>query len=277
MTLELREVEKRSERKGRQKDDSTASPAPVLVRFLAPPIAALQFLTIVPPLVRRPFTSVELGRAVGYFPLAGVLLGGLLAGLNTGLRHIFPAEVVAALALSTWVIFTGALHFDGFLDACDGLFGGQDPEMRLRILRDERVGAYAVAGGVLLLLTKYVALAPAPNPVAALILAPMLGRWGMALAVIAFPYARVEGLGRAMKDHAGWTQAIVATGIALVTAWFASRWMGLALLVMAGSVTWLAARFALGRLPGLTGDIYGAICELVETAVLLVLVAGGSL
>ena len=41
-------------------------------------LAALQFLTIAPPIVRRPFTVVEMGRAVGYFPLVGALLGGLL-------------------------------------------------------------------------------------------------------------------------------------------------------------------------------------------------------
>ena len=34
---------------------------------------------------------------------------------------------------------------------------------------------------------------------------------------------------------------------------------------------WLVARFSLQRLPGLTGDIYGSINELVELSVLLVM------
>jgi cobalamin synthase len=32
----------------------------------------------------------------------------------------------------------------------------------------------------------------------------------------------------------------------------------------------------LRRLPGLTGDVYGALCELLEALVLLAFVAGGT-
>lgn len=239
-------------------------------------LAALQFLTIVPPLMRRPFTPMELGQGVGYFPLVGLLMGGLLVGLDVSLRLLFPVGMTTALVLAAWVTLTGALHLDGFLDACDGLFGGATPEERLRILRDERVGAFAVVGGVLLLLVKYTSLAATLDRSVALLLAPTLGRWGMALSVIAFPYARPEGLGRAMKDHAGWAQGVLATGIALAGVWLAGRWSGLAALALAGAVTWAGARFTLSRLPGLTGDIYGAICEVAETSVLLTLVALGS-
>jgi len=233
------------------------------------PLAALQFLTIMPPLVRRPFTPVELGRAVGYFPLVGTLLGGVLVGLSWGLAFVSPTGVAAALVLAVWTILTGALHFDGFVDACDGLFGGQDPEARLRILRDERVGAFALAGGVLLLLTKFAALAAIPHRASALLLAPTLGRWAMTLAVVGFPYARPEGLGRTMKEHAGWRQVALATGLTLATAWLGGSWWGLMAMMGVGGATWLAARFTLSRLPGLTGDIYGAICEMVEAFVLL--------
>jgi len=236
---------------------------------VTPLAAAIQFLTLAPPLVRRPFTLAEMGRAVGYFPLVGALLGGALAILDRGLGIILPVSVTSALVLAAWVIFTGALHLDGFLDACDGLLGGHSPEVRLRILRDERVGAYAVAGGVLLLLVKYTALAAVPARTMALLLAPTLGRWGITLAVVAFPYARPEGLGRAMKDYAAWRQGALATGITLVAAWFIGGWLGLAAVALAGVTTWAGARFTLARLPGLTGDIYGAICEVVETLVLL--------
>jgi len=255
---------------GEKRETRDAGPA---ARLFAPPLAAFQFLTLVPPVVRRPFAPLEMGRAVGYFPLVGVLLGGLLVGLDRGLARLFPADVSAPLLLAAWVIATGALHLDGFLDACDGLFGGHTIEARLRIMRDERVGAFGLAGGVLLLLLKYAALAAAPHRAVALLLAPTLARWGMTLAVILFPYARAQGLGRAMKDHAGWVQAALATGIALATAWFAGGWLGLAALGLAGVATLGAARFVLARLPGLTGDIYGAICETVEVLVLLLFAA----
>ena len=172
-----------------------------------------------------------------------------------------------------WILSTGALHLDGFLDSCDGLFGGRTPEDRLRILRDERVGAFAVIGGFLLLLLQFQSLAALSSRSEALLLAPLLGRWGMAVAVVAFPYARAEGLGRTMKDHASWLQASLASATAVLAAWLAGGQLGLLALLLSGSLMWIVARFVLTRLPGLTGDIYGALCQLLEVLVLLTFVA----
>lgn len=236
-------------------------------------LAAVQFLSIAPPLVRRAFTPAELGRAVGYFPLVGLLIGGFLIGLDRLLAWFLPSNVIIALVLTGWILCTGALHLDGFLDSCDGLLGGRTPEDRLRIMRDEHVGAFAVIGAVLLLLVKYQALTAISHRSAALCLAPVLGRWGMAVAVVAFPYARAEGLGRAMKDHAGWSQVLLASAVAVAAAWFAAGWPGLLIMPLCGALMFVLVRFVLARLPGLTGDIYGALCELLEVLVLLSFVA----
>jgi adenosylcobinamide-GDP ribazoletransferase len=236
-------------------------------------LAAFQFLTIIPAVVRRMFTPQEMGRAVGWFPLVGLALGGLLYGLVNGLRPIFPPQVTAIFVLAAWLLLTRALHFDGFLDMCDGLFGGFTPERRLEIMRDSRVGAFGVAGGGLLLLAKYAALVSLPH-LSGLWLAPVLGRWVLAVAVFAYPYARPQGLGRGMKDNAGWPQVTLATALAASVSWLAGGWTGLLALALAGIVLWLGAGFILRRIPGLTGDSYGALCELTELAVLL-LFAGG--
>lgn len=238
-----------------------------------PPLAALQFLTLAPPVVHRPFTPDEMGRAVGFFPLIGLLLGALLTVAELGLAVIFPDGVAVALLLGLWVAATGALHLDGLLDTCDGLFGGYDHQTRLDIMRDERVGAFALAGGVLLLLTKYASLVALPDRTAALLLAPALGRWSMSLTVVGFPYARPAGLGRTMKDRAGARQGLLATGLALAVAGGVARTWGLVALAVALATAALGARFVMARLPGLTGDVYGALCELSEVAVLLLLVA----
>jgi adenosylcobinamide-GDP ribazoletransferase len=236
-------------------------------------VAALQFLTLVPPLIRRMFTSREMGAAVGYFPAAGLVIGLALAALNWGLGMLFPGSIVAGLLLVSWLIITGALHLDGFLDSCDGLLGGFTPESRMRIMRDESVGSFALAGGVMLLLLKYAALAALVQRGPALVVAAMLGRWGMALSVKGFPYARLEGVGRTLKDNVGWRQIVLATGIALLAALLVVGWKGIILLVLAGLAVWAIARFTMHKIPGLTGDIYGATCELVELIVLLALVA----
>ena len=236
-------------------------------------LAAFQFLTTFPAIIKRAFTAQELGRSVGYFPIVGLALGGLLYGLGSSLQLIFPTQVVAILILTIWLLLTRALHFDGFLDSCDGLFGGFSPERRLEIMRDSRVGAFGVAGGGLLLLAKYVAIISLPNYIG-LLLAPVLGRWALSLAIFAYPYAREKGLGHDMKNNVRWPQVILATLTSILAAWLFARWSGLIALVISSIVIWLGAAFILRRIPGLTGDSYGALCEMVELAVLLFFTIG---
>jgi adenosylcobinamide-GDP ribazoletransferase len=214
-----------------------------------------------------------MGRAVGFFPLVGLLLGALLALLDWGLSFIFDATISMALVLAASIATTGALHLDGFLDACDGLFGGYTPEKRLEIMRDERVGAFGLAGGVLLLILKWSALVASRDRTVALILALTLSRWAISLALATAPYARTKGVGRDMKDHTSVGQVLLSTLIAIGIATLAGRWLGLIALLAAALTTWLAVRLALSKLPGLTGDLYGATSELIEAIVLLVYAA----
>jgi adenosylcobinamide-GDP ribazoletransferase len=239
-------------------------------------LTAFQFLTTFPAVIRRSFTAQELGRAVGYFPLVGLALGGVLYGLASGLYLIFPAQVVAVILLTAWLLLTRALHFDGFLDSCDGLFGGFTPERRLEIMRDSRVGAFGVAGGGLLLLAKYAAIVSLPH-LTGLLLAPVMGRWVLSMAIFAYPYAREKGLGRDMKDNVRWRQVTLSTAVAVLAAGLFAGWTGLLAFALAAIVLWLGVSFILRRIPGLTGDSYGALCELAELAVLLLFTTGISL
>src|SRR6185503_10199095 len=232
-------------------------------------IAAFQFLTIFPTLIKRMFTSQEMGRAVGWFPLVGIVLGLALYGVNYSARLIFPASLSAALTLFAWVIFTRAFHLDGFMDTCDGLFGGWTPERRLEIMKDSRVGAFGMAGGVLALLTEYAALHSTLNLFPALMLSTTLGRWVSPLVIYAFPYAREDGLGIEMKRNVSLREVLIATLITAITAWFISGWLGFALMLGTALLGFLVALYAMRLLPGLTGDIYGTVTTLVEMSVLV--------
>jgi adenosylcobinamide-GDP ribazoletransferase len=230
-------------------------------------LAAFQFLTTMPAIIKRAFTAQELGRSTGFYPLVGFVLGCLLLGLDSGLRLIFPNEVSAVLVLIAWLMFTRALHFDGFLDICDGLWGGFTPERRLEIMRDSRVGAFGVAGGAILLLLKYSAVLTLENH-AGLLLAPTIARWGIVVAIVVFPYARQMGLGRDIKDNVRWPQVTLATIITLFVVLLGGWWgfvvWFIAVIVFIG-VIWYILRL----IPGLTGDTYGALCEILEVTVLI--------
>lgn len=234
-------------------------------------IAAFQFLTIFPTLIKRMFTSQEMGRAVAWFPLVGVALGFLLYGVNTLAQLIFPASVSAALTVFAWIIFTRAFHLDGFMDTCDGLFGGFTPERRLEIMKDSRMGAFGTIGGALVLLTEYTALHSSVNLLSALLLATTLGRWASPLVIYFFPYAREEGLGIEMKRNVRLQEVLVATLIAGVTSWFAAGgWLGLVLMLGAAIIAFIVAWYAMRLLHGLTGDIYGTVTTTVEMFILLI-------
>jgi len=236
---------------------------------MIPIIAAFQFLTIFPTIIRRMFSSREMGRAVAWFPLVGLVLGSLLYCVHSLVQIIFPANVSTALTLFVWVIFTRAFHLDGFMDTCDGLFGGFTPERRLEIMKDSRMGAFGIAGGVLILIIQYASLVSSLNLLPALVLATTLGRWASPLVIYTFPYAREDGLGIEMKRNVGLKEVFLATLIAGIVSWFTLSWFGLALMLGAAALAFLIAFYVMRLLPGLTGDIYGTVTTMVETLVLL--------
>ena len=237
-------------------------------------LLALQFLTAIPIRVSLEVTPRLMARAMTWFPVVGLMLGAILALVDAGLHAIFPPVVGAALLLAVWVGLTGALHLDGFLDCCDGLLVAKPPEKRLEILRDTRVGAFAVVGGTCLLLLKFAALLELPIDyrMAALLVIPALSRAAMVYAARAYPYARIgPGLGQLFREGLTWRQTIVTAVTAVAVAGLTLGVVGLALALCVWLLTIVIAWWVQRRIPGLTGDVYGAINELTEVGALLCL------
>ena len=83
------------------------------------------------------------------------------------------------------------------------------------------------------------------------------------------PYARPGGgLGQAMTEGITPRLVIGATVAALVLCLLAGGLAGLAVLALAGLVVWGLSRYFVRRLGGVTGDVYGAVNEILETLVL---------
>lgn len=239
--------------------------------------SALQFLTVLPAPLARPMERPSFPAA--YFPLIGFILGAALAGLDLVLGLILPLSLVNGALIVAMIALTGGLHLDGFMDTCDAIPGAHAAPRRLEIMRDLRVGSYGILGALSLIMAKYLALSalPATLRLPSLLLMPVLGRWGMALVIPAFPYARPSGLGRDMKDNTTWWGLAPATLAAAAVAGVALRGAGLASLAGAGAIALLMGWHFTRRLSGLTGDTYGAINEVLEVAVLIMvpLASGG--
>lgn len=234
---------------------------------------AVRFLTVVP--LRPTPGADDLGRSLAYFPLVGACLGLALAVVDVATQPVLSQPVRSAVLLGLLAAMTGALHLDGLVDSFDGLFGGHDPQRRLEIMRDSAIGSFGAVAGILVLLVQYVCLVELAGwmRLGGLLAMAALGRWAMVYATVGFPYARPEGLGVAFKGGAGRQQLVAATLFAAVVLIAALGPGGVALLGVAWIGAWLMALYCLTRVPGLTGDLYGAINELAAALVLLALLA----
>jgi len=233
--------------------------------------AAFQFLTIFPTPLHHDADAKVFGESLAYFPLVGLILGAILFGLQYGLNLLLPAPVTNALVIMALVILTGAHHLDGLIDTCDGVFAGKTVKRRLAIMADTRIGTFGIAGAILVLLLKYASLSAVPM-LPALLLMPTLSRWAMVVAIFTFPYAKSSGMGLAFKQGATWQRLAIATAIALVAAVVLLTWRGLVLMTALCAIIFGTAVYLNCRLRGLTGDTYGAINELAEVSVLLLLI-----
>jgi adenosylcobinamide-GDP ribazoletransferase len=237
-------------------------------------IAALRFLTSIPLPGNREISPEQLGKATSFFPVVGLIIGGILALLNWLLAFILPPEVVNALLIAAIVILTGAMHLDGLADTCDGIAGHKSVEERWAVMRDSRTGAFGVVGIVIILLVKFVSLNSAPEDmmIPVLLFMPVVSRWAMVYALFAYPYARPSGLGTAFKQATRWPQFTVATVItfAIAAALFPLfSLLGLILIFGIWVVTALLVIYFRYKFAGLTGDTYGAINEVAEVMALM--------
>lgn len=212
----------------------------------------------------------DFGRSTRYFPLVGLVLG-VLACLCVGLAYHFFGDTyfVRCLLVLVPIALTGGLHWDGFCDTLDGVGSCRERERMLAIMHDSRVGSYGLLAVVALLLVQGSMFLSVPAVWAglALLLLPVVGRWGMVLVIARFPYTRPEGMGRAFADMADRRTVAVATLTTFVVALPLGPGAWLALL-LGGATAWLTGRYLTSLLGGLTGDTYGCIELLTETAAL---------
>ncbi|MGF1506214.1 MAG: adenosylcobinamide-GDP ribazoletransferase [Anaerolineae bacterium] len=232
-------------------------------------IGAFGFLTIIP---TGGVFPEQAGHAFTWFPLVGLVIGALLAGVS--LLPVPDGGVHAFLLLAMRILLTGGLHLDGLADSCDGLFASVPVERRLAIMKDPRAGSWAVIGLVVLLLGKWSALRALPAAPATLLVTPVAARWAMVVAVAAFPYARQKGTGGLFRQGFGPGQVLGATGLtALILGGLAAvtgSWLPLLTAAAALLTVFLFGGWAARRLGGcLTGDTYGAVCEITETVCLM--------
>ncbi len=233
-------------------------------------LRALAFLTVLP-VPRVETSSRDLGRSSAWFPVVGALIGALLLAADLAFRRILPPLPASALIVVIWAFLTRGFHLDGLADTFDGIGGGFDRKSRLSIMKDSRLGTFggiALAAALLLKTTALASLSGTERS-AALLLAPVLGRWAILFAMTLFPSARPGGLGDACRKHCPVSRLLLGSAAAVPIVLAVAGRRGAALLALAPGGALLLSTWISHLLGGLTGDSYGAVCETTEIAALL--------
>jgi adenosylcobinamide-GDP ribazoletransferase len=236
-------------------------------------MVGLAFFTRLPVPVPPDPNGTRLARAAPWFPVVGLLVGGVAGATLIVAGALLPMPLAAGFAIGAGVLVTGALHEDGLADCCDGLGGGHDRKQALAIMRDSRIGTFAGIGLILSLGLRWAALAAlAPTAGAlALVVAHGLSRGMLAPVLAMAPYARSQGLASAVAGGVGGREAGIALLVSLGIAMLAGPACGLAVFAAAGLAAALMLAILMRRLGGYTGDGLGAVQQLAEIAALSIL------
>lgn len=238
---------------------------------------ALQFLTRLP--VTANWSEEAMRASPRWYPGVGIVVGAI-SGLVYALAYaLFTPLLAAIFAVVAGMVVTGALHEDGFADACDGLGGVRPKERVLEIMRDSRIGTYGVLGLGVMASLRVACLMALPGwavPLA-LIAGHAASRTAMLWVMASSDYVRAQGAGSAVAggiDREAVQVAAATTGIALlpmlVALPFTTVMAGLAGLLL-GYIT--MRRWYEPRLGGYTGDCLGAVQQMAEAGFYLGLLA----
>lgn len=215
-------------------------------------------------------------------PAAGLGIGSLGYGLFYLLNNqSFSAFGKAAVMVIFYLVITGGLHMDGLMDTADTYFSRRSKEKKLEIMKDPRVGAFAVMALVSLILLKtaffYELFQMGTKAAIVLLFIPVLSRTAQAAVLCFFPYAKKDGIAVTFAQTAENRIRVIVMLIVYVS-------------ILTGLIFYLAGTNGLlipfglflftlfyyfsskKNFGGITGDITGAYLELAEALMVGLLV-----
>ncbi|AKL94464.1 cobalamin synthase CobS [Clostridium aceticum] len=233
-------------------------------------ILTLQFLSRITIAKDLPYDE-DFKKGVIYFPLVGLVLGGILAVAYKGLAYGLHTTMASILVIALYVALTGGLHLDGLGDTFDGFYSSRPRERILEIMKDSRLGTNGVIVIIFGLLIKIFGLAEVlpTKGLAALILMPVMGRLAIVYGSYNVSYARKEGLGNIFIDKITKQEIIIATVITAFCAVLDKN--SLFFIPILWLFSYLFKKYSEKIIGGMTGDTSGALCELTEILYILYL------
>ncbi len=222
-------------------------------------------------------TEQTLSQALRYFPLVGLIVGGVGAIVLWLFSLLLPLSSSVVMALIAMILTTGAFHEDGLADFTDGFGAGCDREAILRIMKDSHIGTYGVLALITSLLLKFsliTSLGDLERIIFAIVAAQGASRFISVLMLSSTPYVSGKG---SKSTHASlgvnYTNVAVAALFGALPA-ILFEWQSAVLYLPLATLCIVIFRnYSLRKIGGCTGDVLGATQQIAELLYYMVLIA----
>ncbi len=218
--------------------------------------------------------------ALCFFPCIGAIIGGvLIVWCCLCRRFSIPPMVFSAVSVCIPVIITGGIHIDGYMDVHDAKACMGDKEKKLQVMKDSRVGAFAVIRLCLYFILQFACFYEMYQLKYMFVVAGtfIISRALSGLAAVNFKSAVGKGSLTNFTNpaHRTITTVVEIVDIAAMSVVMLSLSFYLGLGAMAGAVlTFIYYRYtSYKEFGGITGDLAGYFLQICELAQLMMIVA----
>ena len=234
-------------------------------------LTALGYFTRVPVPRWVGFEPHYLSAAARYFPLVGLMVGGIGALVYLAALHVFPAGVAVLLSMAATLVVTGAFHEDGLADCADAFGGAYTRDDALRIMRDSRIGAFGAIALIIALALKWQTLAALPpmSAVALMIAAHAASRTFAISYLLTLDYVRAEGKAKPVAQRMSIASFALAALCGLPWLFWPDWRLGCVAVAVLVVMRLAIGRYFVRRIGGYTGDCLGFAQQLFELAIYL--------
>lgn len=235
-------------------------------------ISAIQFITILP--IGKPGTFEPRGM-IRFFPIVGLILGIMTAIIDLIACQLWSMQAASVLDVIFLIWITGAFHIDGLGDTADGLYGQRPRERALEIMKDSRIGAMALTAVICALSVKWAGLSDLnAHRTLFLIIIPAYSRGAMLFGFRFLEYGRPGGgTGHAFFEKKLELSAFWGLAIPFALSLFAG-WRAIILNISFAAAIILILMFYKKRMGCITGDMLGAMTEITESVLFLMVSIG---
>ena len=242
-------------------------------------IGILQLLTRIPINMDTGFDE-EFDKSIIYFPLVGLVLGGIYLAITYLALQIFDIYIVSIIFLMSEVLLTGGLHLDGLGDTFDGIYSYRNKEKILDIMKDSRLGTNALLAIVFLILLKvgFVYSIVSMDILYPLLLTPVYGRLAIVFSCYKNKTPRPGGMGNLFIGKVNNKRLFITILSTILIVILAYVLIKISIYEVLFSIVFIPVLYILTRMftiyitnkiDGITGDILGCWCELSQLIYLI--------